>query len=85
MVSVTAGYMDGVPGAVEVTMEAGDALIFVDCVVHGSTIRQIPGARRNILVSYGPDPENGWRAPPALFERCVHPSCVSAAAAAACA
>eukprot|EP01046_Picozoa_sp_COSAG06_P060449 COSAG06_NODE_12863_length_1319_cov_1.013934_2_plen_95_part_00 len=66
-------------------MEAGDALIFVDSVVHGSTIRQIPGARRNILVSYGPDPEKGWRAPPALFERCVHPSCVSAAAAAACA
>jgi len=27
------GYMDGVPGAVEVTMEAGDALIFIDSLV----------------------------------------------------
>lgn len=61
--------MDGVPGAVEVTMEAGDVLIFVDSVVHGSTIRQIPGARRNILISYGPDPTKAWQAPAELFER----------------
>ena len=27
------GYMDGVPGAIEVTQQAGDALIFVDSVV----------------------------------------------------
>ena len=62
--------MDGVPGgAVEVTMDASDASIFVHSVVHGSTVHQIPGARRKVLVSYGPDPEKGWQAPPALFER----------------
>jgi hypothetical protein len=27
------GYMDGVPGAVEVTQQAGDVLMFVDSVV----------------------------------------------------
>ena len=36
---------------------------------HGSTVRQIPGARRNILISFGPDRKNAWKAPPDVFER----------------
>ena len=36
---------------------------------HGSTVRQIPGARRNVLISYGPDPEKAWKAPAELFDR----------------
>ena len=36
---------------------------------HGSTVRQIPGARRNILLSYGPDREDAWEAPPDVFAR----------------
>ena len=36
---------------------------------HGSTVRQIPGARRNILLSYGPDRGGAWEAPPDVFAR----------------
>ena len=36
---------------------------------HGSTVRQIPGARRNILLSYGPDRGDAWEAPPDVFAR----------------
>ena len=54
------GYMDGVEGAVEVTLMAGDCLLFVDCITHGSTKRTIPGARRAVLFRYAPK----WLAPP---------------------
>ena len=36
---------------------------------HGSTVRQIPGARRNVLISYGPDRTRAWQAPADVFER----------------
>ena len=55
------GYMDGVEGAVEITMRAGDCLLFVDCLTHGSTKRQISGARRAVIFRYAPR----WTAPPA--------------------
>jgi len=54
------GYMDGVEGAVEITLMAGDCLLFVDCLTHGSTKRVVPGARRAVLFRYAPK----WTAPP---------------------
>lgn len=54
------GYMDGVEGAVEITLMAGDCLLFVDCITHGSSKRQIPGVRRAVLFRYAPK----WTAPP---------------------
>ena len=45
---------DGVVGAVEVYMKAGDALIFVDGISHGSARRINPGTRRIIVYRYGP-------------------------------
>ncbi len=48
------GSLDDVEGAVELLMNAGDALLFVDCLAHGSEIRRNPGARRSILYRYGP-------------------------------
>ncbi len=53
------GYMDGVEGALEITMRAGDCLLFVDCLTHGSTKRQIPDARRAVIFRYAPR----WTAP----------------------
>ena len=35
------GYMDGVPGAIEVTQQAGDVLIFVDSVVCGPSLPSV--------------------------------------------
>ncbi len=35
-------------------MNAGDALLFVDCLAHGSGTRVNPGFRRSILYRYGP-------------------------------
>ncbi len=48
------GYMDGVEGAVEIEMSAGDCLLFVDCLTHGSTKRRQAGARRAVLFRYAP-------------------------------
>ena len=48
------GYMDGVEGSIEITLMAGDCLLFVDCLTHGSTKRTIPGARRAVLFRYAP-------------------------------
>ncbi len=41
-------------GAVEVHMNAGDALLFVDALCHGSTQRTNPGTRRVVVYRYGP-------------------------------
>ncbi len=46
--------VDGVAGAVEVKMKAGDALLFVDAISHGSAKRTTPGMRRNLVYRYGP-------------------------------
>mgnify|MGYP003328330950 FL=1 len=46
--------VDGAEGAEEVTMGAGDALIFVDGISHGSAKRINSGERRVIIFRYGP-------------------------------
>ena len=63
------GYMDGMPGAVELTCEAGDALLLVESCVHGSAVRTLPGCRRTLLIRYGPSAKGGWKAPPEVFAR----------------
>jgi hypothetical protein len=64
--------MDGCTGAIEVYMEAGDALLFVDAIAHGSAKRVNPGDRRICVYRYGPSWSNfrfGYRPSPALLER----------------
>ena len=51
------GSLDTVTGAVEVLMDAGDVVLFVDCLAHGSGRRTNPGERRSLLYRYGPK----WR------------------------
>eukprot|EP01046_Picozoa_sp_COSAG06_P047569 COSAG06_NODE_6947_length_2702_cov_1.797235_2_plen_294_part_00 len=63
------GFMDGAVNAVEVALEAGDALIFVDSAVHGSTCRTLPGSRRTMILNYGPDLGSAWQPSPELAER----------------
>ena len=46
--------VDNVEGAIEVHMEAGDALMFVDAINHGSAKRVNPGERRIVVFRYGP-------------------------------
>ena len=46
--------VDHVEGAVQVHMDAGDALLFVDALCHGSAERRNPGNRRIIVFRYGP-------------------------------
>jgi len=59
-------------GAMEVFMEAGDALMFVDCCTHGSANRVNEGERRAIVYRYGPSWGNfrhGYTVSPELLER----------------
>ena len=46
--------LENVPEAREIHLEAGDALVFVDCLMHGSATRQHPGSRRFFVYRYGP-------------------------------
>jgi hypothetical protein len=46
--------MEDVPGAEEIHLESGDALLFVDSVMHGSATRTNPGERRFAVLRYGP-------------------------------
>ena len=46
--------VDGVPEAIEVHLQAGDAILFVDAISHGSARRVNPGERRNLVYRYGP-------------------------------
>ncbi len=46
--------VDDVEGAIEVHLEAGDALLFVDAISHGSAKRVNPGERRIAVYRYGP-------------------------------
>jgi ectoine hydroxylase-related dioxygenase (phytanoyl-CoA dioxygenase family) len=46
--------LETVEGAIEVHMKAGDALLFVDCMAHGSAKRTNPGERRILIYRYGP-------------------------------
>lgn len=45
---------DGVEGAVECHLRAGDALLFVDAIAHGSARRTNSGQRRIAVYRYGP-------------------------------
>ena len=45
---------DAVEGAIEVHLKAGDALLFVDALCHGSAKRINPGQRRIMVYRYGP-------------------------------
>ena len=47
------GSADGIEGAIEVNMKAGDALLVVDAICHGSARRTNPGNRRIIVNRYG--------------------------------
>ena len=46
--------MDHLPGAVPVYMNKGDALLFVDGLMHGGSSRTNPGERRITIYRYGP-------------------------------
>ena len=46
--------LEEVEGAVEVYYKAGDALLFVDCMAHGSAQRINDGERRIVIIRYGP-------------------------------
>lgn len=46
--------LETVEGAIEVHMKAGDALLFVDCMAHGSAKRTNSGERRILIYRYGP-------------------------------
>lgn len=41
-------------GAIEVHLKAGDAILFVDALMHGATARTNPGERRVVIYRYGP-------------------------------
>jgi len=45
--------VEGAAGAIEVHMKAGDAILFVDAIAHGSAKRSNPGQRRFIVYRYG--------------------------------
>jgi len=64
--------VDGVTGAVEVYMKAGDALLFVDGISHGSAMRKNEGMRRIAVYRYGPSWTNfrhGYQPSPELLAR----------------
>jgi ectoine hydroxylase-related dioxygenase (phytanoyl-CoA dioxygenase family) len=42
------------PGSVEVNLKKGDALLFVDALMHGGSERTTPGERRVVIYRYGP-------------------------------
>ncbi|MCC6579828.1 MAG: phytanoyl-CoA dioxygenase family protein [Phycisphaeraceae bacterium] len=64
--------VDGLEGAVEMHMRAGDALLFVDAIMHGSARRANPGQRRILVYRYGPSWGNfrhGYQPSPELLAR----------------
>ncbi len=46
--------MDHLPGAIPVYLKKGDALFFVDGLMHGGASRENPGERRVTIYRYGP-------------------------------
>ena len=46
--------MDNLPGAIPACMSKGDALLFVDGIMHGGSSRTNPGERRITIFRYGP-------------------------------
>ena len=66
------GSLDNVEGAVEMQMEAGDVLLFVDALSHGSARRVNDGERRIAVYRYGPSWgmfRHPYRPTPALLDR----------------
>ena len=60
------------PGTIEVNLKAGDALMFVDALMHGATERTNPGERRVVIYRYGPTWGNtryGYQYSPELLAR----------------
>ena len=65
-------HVEGLEGALELYMEAGDALVFVDGLSHGSARRINSGERRVIVFRYGPSWGNfrhGYRPSAELLAR----------------
>lgn len=50
----TRSSLEEVAGAIEVHLQAGDVLLFVDCMAHGSAIKRTLGERRILIYRYGP-------------------------------
>jgi hypothetical protein len=46
--------MDALPGALPVHLRRGDALLFVDALMHGGSTRTSDGERRVVIYRYGP-------------------------------
>ena len=46
--------LDEVAGAIKVPLNAGDAVLFVDCAAHGAALRTKAGQRRMLIIRYGP-------------------------------
>lgn len=64
--------MDQLPGAVPVYLEKGDAILFVDGIMHGGSSRTNAGERRITIYRYGPPwaaTRFGYEYSPALLER----------------
>ena len=64
--------LDEVEAATEVHLNAGDVLVFVDCMAHGAARRTNPGERRIVLYRYGPHWANnryGYQLSDALLAR----------------
>lgn len=70
--AVEGATVEGIEGAVEIHMNAGDAILFVDGLSHGSARRVNPGIRRVVVYRYGPSWGNfrfGYQVSPELLER----------------
>jgi hypothetical protein len=64
--------MDGAEASIEVHLKAGDALLFVDAIMHGAAARVNAGQRRVVIYRYGPSWGNfrhGYRPSEALLAR----------------
>lgn len=64
--------VDNVEGAIEIQMDAGDAILFVDAISHGSAKRINEGNRRIIVFRYGPSwgrTRHGYEASQELIDR----------------
>jgi hypothetical protein len=51
---VSGDHMADIEGAAPVCLNKGDALLFVDAMMHGSDSRRVPGERRVTIYRYGP-------------------------------
>jgi ectoine hydroxylase-related dioxygenase (phytanoyl-CoA dioxygenase family) len=64
--------MDALEGAVEVPLRRGDAVLFVDGIIHGGSSRTNPGERRVVIYRYGASwaaTRFGYEYSPALLGR----------------